>query len=192
MVASSAMAGLTRVCVFCGSSPGTDEAFTAAAIELGTLLAQRGIGLVYGGAHVGLMGSVADAALRAGGEVLGVIPESLVDREIAHEGVSELVVVADMHERKKAMYEVSDGFVALPGGYGTFEEVFEVTTWNQLGLHRDGRRKPLALLEVHGFWGPLAAFLDAAVAAGFVKPANRPLIGLATSPAEALEVLSAG
>ena len=166
-----------RVCVFCGSASGTDPAFAAAAAALGLGLAQRRIGLVYGGAHVGLMGTLADGVLEGGGEVLGVIPESLREREIAHPGLTELRVVADMHERKRVMYSAADAFVAMPGGYGTMEEVFEATTWNQLGLH-DGRSvvKRLALMDVSGFWEPLVGFLDDAVDAGFVKEKNRPLI----------------
>ena len=126
---------MKRVCVFCGSSPGADIAYRAAATDLGHGLAERGIELVYGGAHVGLMGTVADAALEGGGHVIGVIPQSLVDREIAHPGVSDLRIVDSMHERKAQMAELSDAFVALPGGLGTLEELFEIYTWNQLGLH---------------------------------------------------------
>src|SRR5215208_6565109 len=137
-----------RICVFCGSSPGRGDAYGAAAAGLGRLLAERGIGLVYGGASVGTMGIVADAALAAGGEVVGVIPQALVDREMAHAGLTDLRVVADMHQRKATMADLSDGFVALPGGAGTMEELFEVWTWALLGLHA----KPIGLLDVNGFY----------------------------------------
>lgn len=151
-------------------------------------MATAGFGLVYGGATVGLMGAVADAALAGGAEVVGVIPEALRDREIAHPGLTELLVVADMHERKKAMYERADGFVALPGGLGTFEEVFEAATWTQLGLHEGATRKPVVLLDPGDFWDPLVAFLDRAVDAGFVKAHNRPIIGRASGAADAISL----
>jgi uncharacterized protein (TIGR00730 family) len=183
------MPALRRVCVFCGSGSGTNPRHADLATRLGQALARDGIGLVYGGAHVGLMGTVADAALGAGGEVIGVIPESLRDREIAHTGLSELVIVADMHQRKRRMYDLSDGFCALPGGYGTLDEIFEATTWSQLGLHQDARSKPVTLLDEDGFWAPLAGFLDNAVAAGFVKPRNRGLISRTTTTAAAIKAL---
>lgn len=184
------MAEPNWVCVFCGSAPGNTPEFALAARSLGAGLAENGVGLVYGGAHVGLMGTIADAVLAGGGAVLGVIPESLQQREIAHRGLTELKVVADMHERKKAMYSAADAFVALPGGYGTMEEVFEATTWNQLGLHDGGAHKPLALMDVDGFWEPLTRFLDDAVAAGFVKEQNRSLIESVDSAPGVLEWLS--
>lgn len=171
------MSKINRVCVFCGSADGTDPNYVDLAVALGADLANRGVGLVYGGAHVGLMGAVADAALAHGGEVTGVIPASLRDREIAHTGLTELVVVDDMHSRKRHMYDISDGFCALPGGYGTLDEIFEATTWSQLGLHAGGVRKPVTLVDTDGFWEPMVAFLDAAVGAGFVKAHNRGLIG---------------
>lgn len=158
-----------RLCVFCGSSMGRNPAFIVAAGELGRSLAKRGIGLVYGGATVGLMGVLANAALGAGGEVLGVIPKTLVDLEIGHTGLTKLHVVSSMHERKALMTELSDGFVAMPGGFGTFEEFFEVVTWAQLGIHS----KPCSLLNVAGFYDPFLAMLDAAVTDGFIKPAAR-------------------
>jgi uncharacterized protein (TIGR00730 family) len=161
-----------RICVFCGSSPGADIAYRAAAIDLGHGLAERGIELVYGGAHVGLMGVVADAALEGGGRVTGVIPQSLVDREIAHPGLSDLRVVDSMHERKAQMAELADAFVALPGGLGTLEELFEVYTWNMLGLHA----KPLALFNVRGYFDGLVRFLDHAVAERFVTRAQRAML----------------
>jgi uncharacterized protein (TIGR00730 family) len=160
---------MKRLCVFCGSSPGADIAYRAAAIDVGHALAERGIELVYGGAHVGLMGVVADAALEGGGRVTGVIPQSLVDREIAHPGLSDLRVVGSMHERKAQMAELADAFVALPGGLGTLEELFEIYTWNMLGLHA----KPLGLFNVRGYFDGLVRFLDHAVAERFVSPAQR-------------------
>lgn len=178
---------LRRVCVYCGSNPGTDPAYAAAAVELGTLLAERGIGLVYGGGDVGLMGIVADAALAAGGHVTGVIPQDLWDKEVGHEGLSELLVVHSMHERKLAMADRADGFIALPGGVGTFEELFEAITWTQLGIHT----KPVGLLDVAGFYAPLLAFLDATVEAGFIRPGHRQMIVSATEPAAMVDALAA-
>lgn len=152
-------------CVFCGSSPGVDPRYAEAARAFGVLLAEAGCDVVYGGGHVGLMGIVADAALRAGGRVLGVIPQKLVDRELAHQGLSELHVVSTMHERKALMASLSDGFIALPGGIGTLEEFFEVWTWAQLGYHD----KPLGLLDVNGFFSPLMQFLAHASEQGFIQ-----------------------
>lgn len=174
--------------MFCGSSTGNDPLAAAAATELGELLAHRGLGLVYGGATVGLMGMVADAVVAAGGEAIGVIPAALRDREIAHEGLSELHVVTDMHERKKLMYDLSTGFIALPGGLGTLEEVFEAATWTQLGLHAGAARKRVVLLDAGGFWAAMDAFLDAAVVAGFVRPANRSIISCVDTAAAAVDV----
>ena len=173
--------GLRRVCVFCGSSPGARPEYRAAAEELGRLLAARHLGLVYGGGNVGLMGVLADAALAAGGEVIGVIPRSLVDLEVAHTGLRDLRVVDSMHERKATMAELADAFVALPGGIGTLEEMFEVWTWAQLGLHA----KPCALLDVAGSYAPLVAFLDHAVAARFLRPVHRAMLAV-TADAQAL------
>jgi uncharacterized protein (TIGR00730 family) len=160
---------LSRVCVYCGSTPGRDPRFAEAAGALGRALAQRGTGVVYGGGNVGLMGALADAALDAGGEVIGVIPRALMDREVGHRGVSELHVVGSMHERKALMAELSDAFVAAPGGIGTLEELVEVYTWLQLGLHA----KPIGLLDTGGYWQPLVAWLDHAVEAGFLRAATR-------------------
>jgi len=160
---------VNRVCVYCGSSSGADPVYREAAEALGRALAEAGLGLVYGGASVGLMGAVADAALAAGGEVVGVIPQALVDREIAHPGLTELRVVGSMHERKALMVELGDAFAALPGGAGTLDELFETFTWAQLGIHA----KPCALLEVDGYWRELNAFLDRAVAAGFLRADHR-------------------
>ncbi len=163
---------LRSICVFCGSSPGDDPAYTAAAESVAEALVARGVRVVYGGAHVGLMGAVADTALAAGGQVVGVIPRSMVDREVAHRGLTELHVVGSMHERKALMADLSDGFVALPGGMGTLEELTEVLSWAQLGLHH----KPVALLDVDGYWDAWLAFLDRAVAAGFLRPEHRGLL----------------
>jgi uncharacterized protein (TIGR00730 family) len=175
-----------RICVFCGSSPGRGGTYRDAAARLGRLLAERRIGVVYGGASVGTMGVVADAALGAGGEVVGVIPQTLVDREVAHAGLTALHVVADMHERKALMAELSDGFIALPGGAGTLEELFEVWTWAQLGLHT----KPIGLLDVAGFYAPLAVMLDHMVDEGFLAAANRDLVVRDPDPVALLAVLT--
>jgi len=166
-----------RICVFCGSSPGRRPAFAAAAAELGTRLARDGVGLVYGGGSVGLMGTVADAALAAGGEVLGVIPDMLAGKEVAHPGLTRLYLVKSMHERKALMAEMSDAFVALPGGFGTLDELFEAITWGQLGLHR----KPIGLLDVEGYFAPLVSFVDRAVEDGFVRPPYRGLFVVGAS-----------
>jgi uncharacterized protein (TIGR00730 family) len=181
------MNSLKSLCVFCGSSPGNRSEFAQAARELGSLLGRRGIRLVYGGASVGLMGTVADAALAAGGEAVGVIPHPLFGKEVAHAGLTRLIEVDSMHERKKTMFELSDGFVALPGGWGTLEEIFEMLTWAQLGLHR----KPCAFLNVGGYFDPLLAFLDEMVARGFVKEKYRPLALVARDPEALLKSLQA-
>ena len=160
---------MKRLCVFCGSSPGDSPAFAGAAAALGKALAERRITLVYGGGNVGLMGLLADAALRAGGEVIGVIPKALMEWEVGHVGLTELRVVDSMHERKALMAELSDGFAALPGGIGTLEEFFEIWTWAQLGVHH----KPCGLLNVEGYYDPLVAFLDVMVERGFLKPRHR-------------------
>jgi uncharacterized protein (TIGR00730 family) len=162
----------SSVCVFCGSNGGDDPAFERAARRVGEGLARRGIRLVYGGGRVGMMGAVADAALRAGGDVVGVIPEQIVALEIGHDGLTDLRVVGSMHERKAVMAELADAFIALPGGIGTFEELFEVYTWAQLGLHR----KPLGLLDVAGYYEPLTEMLDHAVARGFLRPETRSML----------------
>jgi|SRR5687767_11131353 uncharacterized protein (TIGR00730 family) len=177
---------MRRVCVFCGSSVGNQPAYAEAAQAMGAVLAKRGIGLVYGGGNVGLMGVVADAVMAHGGEAIGVIPRSLADREVAHGGITQLHVVDSMHTRKAMMAELSDGFVAMPGGVGTFEEFFEVVTWTQLGLHR----KPCGLLNVQGFYTPLAAFIDQAVSEGFIKPIHRAAIVVDSDPARLLDTLA--
>ena len=169
---------MTRIGVFCGSSAGNRPAFRDAAMDLARALGRRGWGLVYGGARVGLMGVLADTMLRQGSEVIGVIPQALVDLEIAHAGLTELRVVGSMHERKALMVELADGFIALPGGYGTLEEVSEVLTWAQLGLHR----KPCGLLDVDAYFDPLLALFDGAVSAGFLRPENRALVLKANDP----------
>ena len=174
---------MRRICVYTGSSPGGHPAYAEAAAALGRTLAGQGLGLVYGGATVGCMGIVADAALAAGGEAIGVIPQALVDREIAHTGLSELRVVGSMHERKALMADLADGFVALPGGMGTLEEIFEVYTWTQLGM----QSKPLGLLDVRGYYGQLAAFLDHAVAERFVTPEHRAMLVVEQEPAALLD-----
>jgi uncharacterized protein (TIGR00730 family) len=157
-----------RICVFCGASSGRSPAYVGAARELGTVLAARGIGLVYGGGRVGLMGAAADAALAAGGEVIGVIPQELVDRELAHGGLTELRVVGSLHERKALMAELSDGFIALPGGFGTLDELLEQLTWSQLGLHD----KPIGLYDVEEYWRPLIALARHATEEGFVRESD--------------------
>jgi uncharacterized protein (TIGR00730 family) len=171
-----------RVCVFCGSNPGADPAFAQAAERVGVALAARDLGLVYGGGNVGLMGVLADAALAGGAEVIGVIPQSLVDRELAHRGVSELRVVRSMHERKALMADLSDAFIALPGGYGTLEEFCEVLTWAQLGLHR----KPFGLLNVNRFYDSFISQIDHAVQMKFIGPESRELLMVDESVEELL------
>jgi hypothetical protein len=163
---------IARVCVFCGSSPGASPAFGELAARLGRELAAQRLGLVYGGASVGLMGRMADAALAAGGEVIGVIPQSLVDMEVAHADLADLRVVKTMHERKALMADLADAFIALPGGMGTLDELFEVLTWAQLGLHT----KPIGLLDLHGYFQPLLGFLDGAVRARFLQPVHRAML----------------
>ena len=171
------MPALSSVCVFCGSNSGAHPAYVEATQDVGRGLARRGLRLVYGGAHVGMMGAVADAALHEGGEVVGVISQQIFDLEIGHRGVSDLRVVGSMHERKALMAELADAFIALPGGIGTFEELFEIYTWAQLGLHR----KPLGLLDVAGYYAPLAAMLDHAVTERFLRAEVRELLALADS-----------
>ena len=181
------MTDLKRVCVFCGSKHGVRPAYREAARAMGEALVAAGIDLVYGGGKVGLMGVVADAVLDAGGQVIGVIPEAMSDREIAHYGLTDLHIVDTMHERKALMYNLSDGFVALPGGLGTLEELFEITTWSQLGLHA----KPTGLLDVAGYYAPLVGFLDQLVTEGFVSSRHRRLLRVATEPAALLDQLVA-
>ncbi len=177
---------MKRACVFCGSRNGTRDQYVAAARRMGEALARRGIGLVYGGGGIGLMGVLADAAVSAGGDVIGVIPEALMAREVAHRGLTDLRVVASMHERKALMAELADAFVALPGGFGTLEEFCEALTWVQLGIHR----KPCGLLNVEGFFDPLLALFDHAVRERFVSPDHRSLVVVEEDPERLLDALS--
>jgi uncharacterized protein (TIGR00730 family) len=181
------MTALRRVCVFSGSSFGAREAYADAARALGAALVARGIGLVYGGGSVGLMGVVADAVLAVGGEVIGVIPRALATKEIAHQGLADLRIVPSMRERKALMAELADGFVALPGGFGTFDELFEAITWAQLGLHE----KPIAVLDVAGYFAPFLMLLDRATEERFVRPEHRALVISDADPARVLERLAA-
>jgi uncharacterized protein (TIGR00730 family) len=178
---------MTRVCVFAGSSAGARPEYRDAALDLGRALASRGVGLVYGGARVGLMGIVADAVLDAGGEVTGVIPAAMVAKEIAHDGVTELRVVASMHERKATMAGLADAFVALPGGWGTWEELFEMVTWAQLGLHR----KPCGLLNARGYFDPLLSFIAHAVEEGFVRREHARTLVVSGAAVPLLDALAA-
>lgn len=173
---------MKRICVQCGSNAGFEPAYRAMARRLGQTLAEQGLELVYGGSHIGLMGEVANAALAAGGRAIGVIPKALASK-VAHAGLSELYVVDSMHQRKAQMFELSDGFLALPGGWGTLEEMAEVLTWAQLGWHQ----KPCGLLNVDGYYDPLLAFLDQAVTKGFLHPAHRSMLLVAESPETLLE-----
>ncbi len=176
---------MKRLAVYCGSSMGTDPAFADAARALGEAMAARGIGLVYGGGRLGLMGVVADAVMANGGEAYGVIPQALIDLEVAHAGLTELHVVTSMHERKAKMTELTDAFVALPGGIGTYDELFEAWTWNALGYHA----KPFGLLNVAGFWDEMIAFLDTATAKGFMSPARRAQLLVAQTVEGAVDAL---
>ena len=177
-----------RVAVYCGSANGNNSAYLAEAHALGAAIASSGLGLVYGGANVGLMGAVADAALAGGAEVIGVLPAVLVDREIAHTGLTALELAPTMHERKARMAELADAFLILPGGYGTLDELLEAVTWAQLGLHA----KPVILINTAGYWDGLLNFLDSAVAAGFLKQQNRNLLRVAASAQEAVGMVVAG
>lgn len=177
---------MKAVCVFCGSSPGNDPAYAAAASALGLTIARGGLTLIYGGGAVGLMGIVADAAVAAGGRVVGIIPEALMRREVGHGRVSHLRIVQTMHERKAMMAEMADGFIALPGGFGTLEETAEALTWTQLGIHPKG----VVLLDVNGFWSPFVALMDKMVSVAFLRPEHRALAMRADSPEVALGLLS--
>ena len=175
-----------RLCVFCGSARGTNPAYSVAAQAMGGMLATRRIGLVYGGGGIGLMTDVADAVLLGGGDVTGVIPERLEKREVGHKQLTKLHVVRSMHERKALMCDLSDGFCALPGGFGTFDEFFEIITWAQLQIHA----KPVGLLNINGYFDPLLAMVDHAIKEGFVRPEYRALIQEADEPAELLDNLA--
>jgi uncharacterized protein (TIGR00730 family) len=176
-----------RVCVYAGSNPGADPAYAEATRALAHELAGRGIGLVYGGSRLGLMGVVADTILAARGEAIGVMPQALVDREIGHPGLTELKIVSSMHERKALMAELADAFVALPGGIGTLEELIEVYTWSQLGIHD----KACGVLNVRGYYDGLATFLDHAVSEGFLRPQHRAVLSVTEDPAHLLDALAA-
>lgn len=173
---------IRRICVFCGSNSGSNPAYTEAARHLGQLFARHGICLVYGGGSVGLMGELADAALQSGGEVIGVIPHALWAREVGHRGLTDLRIVETMHERKAMMADLADAFIALPGGLGTLEEIFEIWTWAQLGLHA----KPMGFLDVNGFYGPLMQFLDRAVSDRFLKGPHRAIAMVDADPEKLL------
>lgn len=181
------MSSCQAICVFCGSSPGKKADYVEAAQSTGTSLADRGIRLVYGGGSVGLMGTVANAALTAGGQATGVIPQSLYDAEVGHEGLTELEIVDDMHARKARMATLADAFLALPGGIGTFEELFEVWTWAQLGYHD----KPIGLLNAAHFYDPLLTFLSHTLEQGFIRPSCRELLLVDTDPARLVDRLAA-
>lgn len=178
---------LRRVCVFCASSPGSDPGVTEATVELGRLLAERNIELVYGGGAVGLMGLIADTVMDAGGSVTGVIPAGLFSKEVGHTGLTRLEEVSTMHERKARMYELSDAFIALPGGFGTLEELAETLTWNQIGL----LSKPVGVLDVGGFWQPLLQLFDGMVELTILKPKNRTIVLDDRDPAQLLDRLAA-
>ena len=179
------MTGVQRVCVYCGSSGRVAESYREAARRTGRLLAQSRMELVYGGGHIGLMGLTADAALAAGGRVVGIIPDFLHNREVAHTKLSELVVVGSMHERKQRMFERSDAFAILPGGFGTLDEAFECMTWKQLGLHD----KPIVVVDVEGYWTPLLTLVDHAIGAGFAPARMRDTIQVVPGPEELIAVL---
>ncbi len=174
-----------RVCVFCGSSAGSRPVYADSTRRLGQILGRRGLGVVYGGGHIGLMGVLADAVLQAGGKVIGVIPQALVDKELAHAGLTEIRIVATMHERKALMADLADAFAALPGAFGTADELFEILTWAQLGLHS----RPIGLLNVAGYFDPLLTWLDHAVREGFLQPSHRQLLLEADEPGRLLELL---
>ena len=181
--------GLKNICVFCASKDGNNETLRVLARELGEKIALNGLGLVYGGAQIGLMGLVADATLESAGEVIGVIPETLADREVAHPDITSLIVTRDMHERKKKMYELADGFIALPGGMGTLEEIFEAATWTKLGMHLNSRYKPVVLLDDGKFWKGMTEFLDLQVSEGFVSQDSRDIVASASSVDEAIRLV---
>ncbi|SHH06710.1 TIGR00730 family Rossman fold protein [Massilia sp. CF038] len=176
---------MKSIAVYCGANAGADEVYAEAARAMGRALADHGIRLVYGGGNVGLMGTIADAVLAAGGQVTGVIPQQLVDRELAHPGLTELFVVRDMHERKALMAQRADGFIAMPGGMGTLEELFEMLTWSQLGIHS----KPVGLLNVGGFYDQLVGFLGHAAHEGFIKPQHAGLMKVAADPHTLIQLL---
>jgi uncharacterized protein (TIGR00730 family) len=181
------MTEIRSVCVFCGSREGNDPAYRAAAVRLGTLIAERGVRLIYGGGSIGLMGVLADAALEAGGEAVGVIPDFLMKYEINHVRLTDLVITGSMHDRKRRMFEMADGFVVLPGGIGTLDETFEIVTWKQLRLHSS----PIVVLDVDGYWTPLKGLVDAVIAGGFAHPAIAELFTVVTSADDVIPALEA-
>ncbi len=181
------MADIGSICIYCGSSLGHDSRFREGAATLGRLIAEAGVELIYGGANIGLMGIAADAALAAGGRVIGVMPHDLKWAELAHQGLHELIVVKSMHDRKRVMFERSDAFVALPGGFGTLDETFEIITWKQIGLHD----KPIVLVDNDGYWKPLGALLDHVIAEGFARPEARTLFTVVESAGAVLPALAA-
>ena len=184
---SAPIGRISRVCVFTGSRPGSRPGYAVAARALGAAIAKRGWGLVYGGASVGLMGAVADAAMAGGGTAIGVIPRGLVDKEIAHAGLSEQIVTTSMHERKQKMADLADAFVAMPGGFGTFDELFEIITWAQIAIHS----KPVGLLDAEGYFAPLMALVDHAIEEGFVPADQRALLVVHRDPDALLDALAA-
>ncbi len=181
------MAKIDSLCVYCGSSTGNSDVYRDAAARLGLILAEAGVRLVYGGGRIGLMGVLADAVVAGGGRVTGVIPEHLQAQEVGHSGITELLVVGGMHERKQLMFELADGFAVLPGGLGTLDETFEMVTWAQLGLHD----KPIVLVDQGGYWAPLLALLDAVVGAGFARPENAAILEVVGDVDEVLGALAA-
>jgi len=178
---------MKRICIFCGSSFGARPVYRRAAQELGALLARRGLGLVFGGGGIGLMGAVADSVMEHGGEAIGVIPDGLMRREIGHRNITRLHVVESMHQRKAMMADLADAFIALPGGYGTLEEFCEIVTWSQLGI----QKKPCGLLNIEGYWDGLLAFLDHAAEEAFLRPENRALVLVASTPEAMLDKIAA-
>jgi uncharacterized protein (TIGR00730 family) len=179
------MTEIRSLCVLCGSREGTDPAYRRAAIRLGRLMAERGVRLVYGGGSIGLMGVIADAVIDAGGEVVGVIPDFLIRYEVGHRRLTDLVVTDSMHDRKRRMFEMADGFVILPGGLGTLDETFEIVTWKQLRLHDS----PIVVLDVNGYWSPLVALVHATIAGGFAHPDVAELMTVVETPEQALQSL---
>lgn len=177
---------MKKICVYCGSSPGKSPEYMEAARILGAELVKRGITLVYGGASVGIMGEIADTVLSHGGEVIGIMPQALADKEISHNGLTDLRVVSSMHERKAMMEDISDGFIALPGGMGTMEELFEVLTWSQLGYHQ----KPCAFLNIKGYYDSITQFLNHAVEEQFVKPIHREMVLIEDNSARLLDLMA--
>ncbi|MCH8523766.1 MAG: TIGR00730 family Rossman fold protein [Balneolales bacterium] len=179
---------INSVCVYCGSSPGNDPIFSAEATKLGKLLAEHNIQLVYGGASIGVMGALANAVMKHGGKVTGIIPHGLFKREVAHQGITSLLVVDSMHERKALMAQMADALITLPGGFGTLEELFEMVTWNQIGIHN----KPIYMLNTMGFYTPLLSFIEHTVKSGFIKDGQQQLISVTKTPEELMHLLTSG